>query len=113
MCFRPPDVTTGPLMCPECGKKIVSPNFTPVACPFCKAPLPSEPEPLAPGMVKCPKCGEVNPITTKTCSGCGASEAEIALELKIPKKPSAPRMPGAAPKMPNMAPKPPGAPPKA
>lgn len=41
MCFRPPDVSQGPLICPECGKKIVSPNFTPVKCPFCNAPLPA------------------------------------------------------------------------
>lgn len=28
MCFRsPPDTTSGPLICPECGKEIVSPNF--------------------------------------------------------------------------------------
>ncbi len=48
MCFRPPDTTSGPLICPECGKKIVSPNFRPVNCPFCKAPLPSEGAPAAP-----------------------------------------------------------------
>lgn len=48
MCFRPPDTTSGPLICPECGKKIVSPNFRPVNCPFCKAPLPPEGAPAAP-----------------------------------------------------------------
>ena len=48
MCFRPPDTTSGPLICPECGKKIVSPNFRPVNCPFCKAPLPPEDAPAAP-----------------------------------------------------------------
>lgn len=42
MCFRPPDTTSGPLICPSCGKKIVSPNFRPVVCPFCKEPLPPE-----------------------------------------------------------------------
>ncbi|MEA5019198.1 MAG: hypothetical protein VB027_02410 [Gordonibacter sp.] len=50
MCFRPPDTTSGPLMCPACGKKIVSPNFRPVACPFCKEPLPAADEPSAPRM---------------------------------------------------------------
>lgn len=49
MCFRPPDTTSGPLICPECGKKIVSPNFRPVVCPFCKAPLPEADAPAAPG----------------------------------------------------------------
>ena len=48
MCFRPPDTTSGPLICPECGKKIVPPNFRPVNCPFCKAPLPPEDAPAAP-----------------------------------------------------------------
>ena len=49
MCFRPPpDITSGPLICPECGKEIVSPNFRPVNCPFCKAPLPPEGAPAAP-----------------------------------------------------------------
>lgn len=48
MCFRPPDTTSGPLICPECGKEIVSPNFRPVNCPFCKAPLPPEGAPAAP-----------------------------------------------------------------
>ena len=48
MCFRPPDTTSGPLICPECGKKIVSPNFRPVNCPFCKAPLPPEGAPAVP-----------------------------------------------------------------
>lgn len=68
MCFRPPDTTSGPLICPECGKKIVSPNFRPVVCPFCKAPLPAEapasagpstpgaaPAPGAPGAPSAPK----------------------------------------------------------
>ena len=62
MCFRPPDTTSGPLICPSCGKKIVSPNFVPVTCPFCKAPLeapaagaPSAPTaPGAPGAPKAP-----------------------------------------------------------
>ncbi len=57
MCFRPPDTTSGPLICPECGKKIVSPNFRPVKCPFCKAPLPPEgaaPTPGAPGAPSAP-----------------------------------------------------------
>ena len=40
MCFRPPDSSTGPLICPECEKKIVSPNFRPINCPFCSAKLP-------------------------------------------------------------------------
>ena len=49
MCFRPPpDTTSGPLICPECGKEIVSPNFRLVNCPFCKAPLPPEGAPAAP-----------------------------------------------------------------
>ena len=48
ICFRPPDTTSGPLICPECGKKIVSQNFRPVNCPFCKAPLPPEGAPAAP-----------------------------------------------------------------
>ncbi|MCQ4847626.1 hypothetical protein [Gordonibacter pamelaeae] len=50
MCFRPPDTTSGPLICPACGKKIVSPNFRPVTCPFCKEPLPPADEPAAPAM---------------------------------------------------------------
>ncbi|WP_146007909.1 hypothetical protein [Raoultibacter massiliensis] len=54
MCFRPPDVTQGPLVCPECGKKIVSPNFTPVTCPFCSAALPGAPEAPASAAPKAP-----------------------------------------------------------
>lgn len=33
MCFRPPDTTSGPLICPECGKKIVSPNSDQLIAP--------------------------------------------------------------------------------
>lgn len=33
---------------PRMGKEIVSPNFRPVNCPFCKAPLPPEGAPAAP-----------------------------------------------------------------
>ncbi len=57
MCFRPPDTTSGPLVCPECGKKIVSPNFRPVNCPFCKAPLPPKarlPRRVLPGAPSAP-----------------------------------------------------------
>jgi ribosomal protein L40E len=101
MCFRPPDTTTGPMLCPECGKKIVSPNFKPVVCPFCKAKLPTEPPAAAPGTMVCPKCGTSNPVTAKACSSCGATEADFK-DVAAPKAPGAPKMPG--------APKPPSAP---
>ena len=56
MCFRPPDTTSGPIICSSCGKKIVSPNFTPVTCPFCKEPLeaPGSAAPSVPGVPGAP-----------------------------------------------------------
>lgn len=106
MCFRPPDTTSGPLICPECNKKIVSPNYRPTSCPFCKADLPPEPAASAPGQIECPKCGTTNPITAKACSGCGATEADFAAAgmggATPPRPPGAPKMPS-APKAPPSA----------
>lgn len=100
MCFRPPDVTSGPLVCPECNKKIVSPNFRPVVCPFCKSKLPAAPDLSAPGVVECPNCGAKNPTVAKSCSNCGATEDDFKTAAQLASGiPSAPKMPG-APKKP-------------
>lgn len=80
MCFRPPDVSSGPLICPSCGKKIVSPNFVPVTCPFCKAPL-DQPDAATPPSAPTPMGGPAAPAAPSAPSAPAAA----------PQAPSAPK----------------------
>ena len=93
MCFRPPEISAGPVNCPECGEEVFYSNgVLPSKCPFCRTPLEDvSAAPGAPGIPGAPGAPGVPgaPGAPKAPGSPGAPKAP-----GIPGAPGAPKAPG-------------------